>query len=351
MIRGHDYLGGCQFERAMLRAHPAGWAGGIFGRTFGDARKTVERMAASGRFAIIRVQLAPFDRSHRYEPSKYLKQVYEDAKFYEGIARKYPGKGPLPHIMLSPFCEHNHSARVMRPIFDELKRIAPSCGLVNSIWRGEEVSGICTEIHLENSRPKRKPKGPYMVSFDGFGGDGSGDFTDADVDTIIARYPDALAIFSWNFRFNGKFGHKDKAPVDKRKHWPDENYIRGHTEIMLPRTSVPSWPNNALLKPFADDHGEGGKDNKLMVILPERANEIEILDSSGKVIDKPRRLTPDHSGDPKGARYYSSRYAYQVADIARRNTGTDLVTVRVKVGSKYKHYPATDAGKRSGRFR
>lgn len=347
MIRGHDYLGAKHFERAMLRAHPAGQCAGIFLRTFGDARGTLKKMAQRGKFSEIVVHLAPFDSSHKYEPRKYLPQAYADASFCEGVAKQFPST----KILISIFCEHNHPARVMSPIFAELKRRAPNCLMVNSIWRGEVIAGIITEIHLENSKPKRKPSGEYIVSFDGFGGDGSGDFTDADVDTICARYPDARQIRAWNFRYNGKFGHKDKTPVDKRKHWPDENYIRGHTEILLPRTSVPSWPKNALLKPFADDHGQGGKDNKLMVILPEKANEVEIVDSSGKVIDKPRRLTPDHTGDPKGARYYSPRYAYQIADIARKNTGSDLVTVRVKVGSKYKHYPATDAGKRSNLFR
>jgi hypothetical protein len=347
-IPGMDYLGGKHFEKDMLRAHPQGWCAGIFLRTFGDARSTVEKMARSGKFSEIVIHLAPFDKDHRYPISKLQKQVEADAAWCEQLARKYPGT----KILISPFCEHNHPRKVMIPFFERLRKIAPSCLMVNSIWKGEQVPGVITEIHLENSKPKRKPSGEYIVAFDGFGGDGSGDSTDCDIDTILARYPDARQVRFWNFRFNGKFGHKDTAPVNKRKHWADHHMIRGYTEIMIGREGAVSWPKTALLKPFADDHGQGGKDNKLMCILPEKADFIEVLDPRGNVVDKMRRLTPDHNATPKGARYYSNYYAYQIGDVIQRTTGgSRLCSVRVKVGNKFKHYPLTDVDLRSGLFR
>lgn len=336
---GVDYLGGRHYEKAMLITHPPLWSGGIFLRTFGDARSTLEKMCRSGKFSEIVVHLAPFDNSHRYELNKYLPNVRRDALWCEGLSRKYPNVV----LMLSVFCEHNHSAKTMKPVFDGLKRIAPSCLMVNSIWKGEVVPGVITEIHLENSKPKRKPPGEYLVSFDGIGGDGEGDFTDVDVPKLLNIYSDARHIRLWNFRYNGKFGHKDTTPIAQRKCWPSVEYLKGHNAMMKNREGEVSYPANALYKPFADDHGQGGKDNKAMVICQKAAPSLKVFDSNGKHIDTMRRVTPDHTGDPRGPRYYSDKYAYQIANIAQQNTGSR----KIRIGS----LPLTDGDLRSSRFR
>lgn len=336
MIFGADYLGGKHYKRAIMRTHPSGWAAGIFLRTFGNATGLVEKMAKSGKFSEIVVHLAPFDRTHAYEFSKYVPQAKKDAKEMESLARKYPNT----IIMLSPFCEHNHSRSKMKPLFEELQKIAPSCVMVNSIWKGQEVPGIITEIHLENSKLKKKPTGEYTVSFDGFGGDGSGDFTDTNIEKILINYSDARHIRLWNFRYNGKFGHGDKTPIEKRTAWPDESYLRGHNAMMKKREGTLTYSNNALYKPFADDHNQGGKDNKAMVIAKKSSETLTVRDSKGNRIDTLRRLRPDHED---GARYYSSKYAYQIADAAQKNTGSRLI--------KVDDLPLTDGDLRSGKFR
>jgi hypothetical protein len=339
---GLDCLGLNKFSKACRDAIPRDWMLGA-SQFFGDSIPEIEKAADSGQ-RYIRIQIAPFDNSHNYDPKKYLPQVYKEAGRVWQLAVKYP----RTTFFISPFCEHNHPRRVMDPIFRELARIAPGVQLVNSIWRGEETPLAITEIHLEDAKSLRKPKQwPYIVSLDGFGGKGTGDATDADLDAIVSFYNDAAAILIWNFRFNGKFGHKDKTALSARKHWATYDDARGHVLILMPREGSPNWPSNALLKPFADDHGQGGKDNKLMAILPEKLPSVDALDIRNNLITKMPRMLPDHSSDPKGARYYAPSYAYQIAEKAHKKTGSYLI--RIRAGKKL--YPLTDGRKRSGKFK
>lgn len=338
-IYGADYLAGNKYETAILRTHPQGWAAGIFMTTFGDATPTIERLACSGKVSELVVHIAPFDNSHAYPIESLKRIVLSNAAKLEGIAKRCP----KATIMPSPFCEHNHKAGKIKTILDAIKRVAPSTIPVNSIWKGDPVYGYFTEIHLENSRPRAPPRGEYIVSFDGFGGDGSGDFTDANIPALLDRYKTAKHIRLWNFRYNGKFGHKDKTPLNQRKYFPDENYLRGHNAMMKAREGAITWGKDILYKPFADDHGQGGKDNKAMVILKANKPFVTAYDSKGIAIARLNRVLPDHTGEPKGARYYANEYAYQLADKAKKNTGSRLIRIE--------NSPLTDGDLRSNNFR
>jgi len=338
---GGDYLAAVRYESEMMAAHPRGGVGGIFLRTFGDARRTVERMAASGKFSEIVVHAAAFDNSHAYPIDKLLPQLRVDAAWAEGVAKANPGTV----IMFSPFCEHNHKAVPMLLVFRELGRIAPSVVMVNSIWKGERIPGITTEIHLVSSKNLPPIQPGDTVSADGFGGDGSGDWPDADVPAILAKYKAARHIRFWNFRLNCKFGHNDTTPIKDRKACPSVEYLIGHLWQMRDRQCPKAWPNTQLAKPFADDHGnvEPTKDNKLMAILPPQGGSVNVYDAKGGVVDTMRRAPTDHTGKPKGARYYSAKHAYQVGDLAQKATGSRCV----RIGKS----PLTDVDFRSGLFR
>jgi len=339
---GVDYLAGNMYQSVMLKTHPKKWAAGIFLRTFRDARKTVRAMACSGNFSDIVVHLAPFDRSHAYPIKALMPQIIADAKWLQQVATDCPQATLMP----SPFCEHNHPTKNIKPVLDAIRKAAPSTLPVNTIWRGGQVYGYITEMHLADSKPRAPPRGDYTVSFDGFGGDGSGDFTDADIESILRRYSTARHVRLWNFRYNGKFGHKDPSDIAHRKSWPDEKYMLGHNAMMKAREGGITWQPNALYKPFADDHGIGGKDNKAMAILPGRnVGTVRVFDRNGKQIDSMQspKLNPAHNGEPKGIRYYSTRYAYEIAQSARKNTGSGLIRIE---GS-----PLTDGDLRSGRLK
>lgn len=339
---GVDYLGGVKYQGAILQAQRPGDVGGIFLRTFGDARRTVTAMLKSGKFSEIVIHLAPFDGSHTYPISKLMPQIRKDARWAETKQKEYPAT----RLMLSPFCENKHTRRALTPVFNELRALAPSCLLVNSSMKGIALPGVITEIHLENSKPVRKPTGEYTVSFDGFGGMGGGDFPDADISTIVQRYPDARHVRAWHFRCNGKFGHLDKTPLERRNCWPGPEYLRGIREILEPRNGGVSWPLSKLYKSFSDDHGGDGntKDNKAMCILPRESSSARVYDVLGNVIEVMHDLgLPPHTGEPRGSRFYSDLYAWQLGDLAEKSAGSRLIRIEDS--------PYTDANLRSNRFK
>lgn len=348
---GSCTLGGAHYSRPAIAKHPQGQVGAVFLRTFKYSRPFIVSMLRSGKYSEIVVHLAPFDYSHNYPINSTLPQVLKDAADMEALQKQFPGT----LLMLSPYCEHNHNARAMKPVLDAVKSAAPNCEVVNSIWKGQEVPGYITEIHIPNSKQlPRVPRQPYTVSFDGFGGDGSGDFTDTDVVALLNRYKSARHIRWWNFRCNGKFGHKDTATLANRKHWPNGDYLAGHYAMMKYARAVPLWKEtDRLYKPFSDDHGNVGvsKDNKAMVILPLplSVKRIEVLDVNDKLIghmDAPR-VNPMHQGQPKGMRYYSPIYAYRLGNQAERSSGVRAIKFRA---GNFVTAP-TDADLRSGRFK
>lgn len=349
---GGDFLGGAFYIKEAIQASNPGDVCGIMPETFKNKGgwKAVEEFGKCKKFSEIVVHLTPFDGSHRY-PIKQLKPlIKKNVLKMEELAKKYPGT----IWMISFFCEHRHKRSNLEPLYREMKPYAPSCVFVNAfISGGEEVPGMISEIHLESSKTlPREPKLEYVVAFDGFGGNKNypGDFPDANIEKILEKYPRARHVRYWNARCNGKFSPTQSNPGEpnKRKHWPSVEYLKGHRATLLPREGLITWKNNELLKSFADDHGEGGKDNKLMIILPKGGNSVEILDSKGNVIDRPSTMgLPPHTGDPKGPRYYSRKYAYQIGEIAVKNTGSKLVRVK----SRDYLTASTDVTLRSGKFK
>lgn len=343
---GVDYLAAVKYINTILKTHPTGWAAGVMLRTFGNARSVIQKFADSKKFvgSDIVVHLAPFDYSHRYPIKSNRAQVLADAEWIQKLAEDYTDRT----FMLSPFCEHNHPSSRMEPFLNQIRETAPSCLLVNSIWKGDAIPDYITELHVVNSKPMRLPSGQVTIAFDGFGGDGSGDFPDADVPTMLKRFSGARHVRLWNFRYNGKFGHKDKSDIKNRKSWPGEHYMRGHNAMMKLFRAAPTLPPDRLLKPFADDHGGGPetKDNKMMCIMPQSAvggaKKLDVFDSENNKVDTMTRFDPPHPNDPPGPRFYSKKSAYQVGNLAEKNTGQRTITILNKV---------TDPDLRSGKFK
>lgn len=348
--KGVDVLGAYEYQSATLSL-PGECAIGSF-RFWGKKGNTDElaaRVMARGRSRFYRQHLTAFDYDHKYPIGDLTKTVYEGAAVYESLAKKFLNA----EIAISPFCEHRHPRTKMEPIFKKLRQLAPHCTLINSPEKSlYEIPGVVLEIHLENSRDlPKEPKGPYGISFDGFGSKGNGDFTDTDVQRIVKTYKKALYILAWDFRMNGKFAHTDTRPIGVRDDYAGYNYLMSRYEMLLPREGGVTWPDDALYKPSSDDHGgspESSKDCEALCILPERVARLEIIDTRGnKVMSVPRSSLPDHVGDPKGPRYYFGMSSYELATKLRKGTGSALMVV--KAGNK--KYPATDAVFRSGKFK
>jgi hypothetical protein len=340
-IYGLDLLGAVKFEQAALKAFQPGDALGIFLTTFGDAKGTCEKLAKKKPSDFV-IHLAPFDYSHKYPIASNMKYIKEGAAFVQKLALANPDV----EFLISPFCEHNHPAKVMQPIFSQIHDIAPNCLLLNSIWKGEQVPFTITEIHLPDKKLVKKPRGVYTVAFDGYGGGGKGDFCDSDIQSILSFYSDARHIRGWDFEFNGKSSHLDETALKDRKEFPNVEYIKSRRAVMKVREGSVTWKAPNLYKCAADDHpgDSAGKDNRAMCVLQVRKDYVQVYDSKGKIIDVMKRTTlGDLVGKTiTGARYYSKKYAYQLGDLAYANTGSRLI--------KIDKMPLTDADLRSNNF-
>lgn len=357
---GSDFLGGAFFVDEAIKGSTKGDVFGIMPETFKGKKKNgwiaVEAFLKSKKFSEGVVHITPFDRSHKYPIESLKPLLKKNALKLEALSKKYPNT----QLLLSPFCEHTHSRQNMDQLFRWLRSYT-SLPFVNSIiGAGQTVPGIITEIHIESSKTLPKiPTGEYVVSFDGFGGNPKhpGDFADADIPSILIKYMTARHIRAWDARYNGKYSplppKPNEPPVpepNKRTFWPSVEYIKGKRATLRQREGNVTYPPSILFKTFADDHGAKPptKDNKALVIIPNGGeNEATVFDSKGNKIDSMKRYKPDHTNDPKGRRYYSKLYAYQIADKAVKNTGSSLITI--KSGSVT--LPLTDGYLRSGKFK
>lgn len=355
---GSDPLAAVLYEKEVIQSLRKGDVSGIFLNTFYKknkkgkkvyAKKTLRKILKTNLLDEIVVHIAPFDNSHAYPISKLKKQILADAAWLEKEQAK-----TQTLIIISPACENNWKRTESEPLFNEIKKVAPRCDYINSIWKGEEVPGIDTEIHIPNSKQLPKiPKNRFTISFDGFGGDGSQDFPDAKLIEILKPYIASgrlRHVRGWHFRCNGKKDHNDSTPIGSRKYLPNANYllclVYSIEAALNPEQGA--WESNKLLKTMSDDHGNDlskSKDCRIMCILPDyKKSTIDVFDSVGNKIDTWRDLNlPPHPNTPKGKRFYSALYLNEVADRAFKKTSCYLI----RVGSN----PPVDARLRNGYFK
>lgn len=351
MIYGADYLFGKFYKTQMNRSHPRGWAAGIFFRSpedakrKWDAKKIIVSMCKTGKYSEIVIHLAPFDKTHNYPITEETKhRILKDTQWVRDLQLKYPDTKLLP----SPFCEHNHLKNEITPLLMDMLEIMVVPQVVNSIWRGSEVPGTITEIHLANSKLPKRPKNPeYTVSFDGFGGKGEGNFTDTNIENILNNYSDARHIRWWDFNNNGKFGWEDTSSVDNRRFFPSTGYLKARHAMMKKREGSITYPNKALYKPCSDAHEKPTwKDGMPLVITHTYENSIQAKDIHGKKIISLTRVLPDYDvpGPLKGAaRYYSREFSNKLGDLAEKSSGSRLV--------QFDNLPLTDVDLRSSKFK
>lgn len=229
---GIDMLGAARYQPQALAAQRPGDCAGIFLRTFmdnvhgrTDSKKVVAAWCESGKFSEIVIHLAPFAKDHNYSIKQLKKRLITDTRWAKSLQKRYP----KTQLMLSPFCEHKLSAKEMTPLFQELHSIAPNCLFVNSILDGGEevfLPYVWTEIHIENTTPRKQPKHQHTISFDGFGGDCLVDFFTANIRGIVASFPNARHMRGWNFRCNCKRDCRDTTPIPDRTAYPDVAYLK-----------------------------------------------------------------------------------------------------------------------------
>lgn len=336
MLPGFDFLGGPQFIRTAAGAYPAGWAVGVFWTQFGDGKKFCDAMYAAG-CRIIRVQ-GTWDPSHKYG-SDFKSRATKNCSEVNAWAKAHP----LAQVFYSPFCEHNHSKATMLPFFTQLIQKYNYVTYVNSIWRGEQIPGIVTEVHGD-AKPGNEP---YIYSFDGVA------CVDADVEAMKARHSKATLFFFWDARFNGKFEANDPATAPtKRKGWPDKKHIQSIQYLWNARGDVSKFPKDYLWKSHSENKGNGDRRaEKPCLIVPIKVSEIALTDINRTKIATLKRYDPPMTSSPwsqgnRGYRYYVDSWGFELAEKARKKTGSPVC--KFVVGKKTF---AVNPANRNGSFR
>jgi len=200
MIYGLDTLAAVKYsKRAKRWALPAM---GIFYRTFGDARETIQLLTKSCK--IIRVHGLWRD-DHKFT-RKDIKKARRRGTRVKALAKLNPDT----KFYYSPFCEHMLDESEAKNMMKEISVALPGLEIVNTPSdRGAIVDGVINEIH---SSDMRVPIGRFFYSFDGL------DILehDTDVGRYKRRYRDAEIFFGWISQFNLKAHQGDKTARKRR---------------------------------------------------------------------------------------------------------------------------------------
>jgi hypothetical protein len=304
---GMDYLGGAMFPSILLRAHPAGWAAGFFADTFGNCWGVADKLAASRKCPLIRIN-GPWT-AHKYVPAQHDKAIFAAFEKTKALAGKYPGV----RFQFSPVCESDGRGVAWRGLFAKLKQTAGPVEIVCSIYKGEVIQGFLVEVHGSH-----KPhNGAYQYSYDGTSA------VDANVQKDKEAHRKAGVFFLWVPSFNLKYKTKlsgdetlqvrnnDGAP-------PKERHCKPTVELIESLVALASDKGGAALKPrnlwkSHADRGSTPPDGrawKPVLISPARASFATLVDSNNNVVAKSGPPSKYHDGRWT---YRFPKYGYQIA--------------------------------------
>lgn len=288
-----DTLAAAKYPEA-LTAIPVNFAIGGFAKTFGDFFPVAKRELDKGR-RYIRVNLLWSD-THTYG-DKDIPAIRKEAKRYQILCNAYPHTT----IELAPFTEHN----LKKPdkYLKVVQNAAPSCGVVNSVWKGSFSKVYKNEIH---GTTNNKPLLPYNYSYDGTNS------VDSDVVAMLRKHSEADIFCMWHPRLNGKWSMSDPTPRPQRTAWPTKEMLRSLVYLFTDKGDT-NIPKTWLVKSHAERHSrEDLKGDKLLIISPIKDSEI-VLRRDGEKVD----TLPYYGAFSEGGwRYYSPVMGYQLgADL------------------------------------
>lgn len=289
-----DYLAGAKYGREILKTHPEGFAAGFFAVTFGDAFPVIDKLLATGKCPLVRINLL-WEDSHTYG-NKNVKQMRKLARKCQALATKYPSVD----VRIAPFTEHNLSSP--DKYLDICQLEAPSCLIINSVWKGSLSKKYINEVHGDH----KKPTGRYQYSFDGT------EATNKNVKLYLETHAGAEVFFMWSNRHNLRYSEKDTTARPQRikeanVRKPSADYLRSISYLFTEEGAV-RVPPNWLIKSHAERHGPvDAKGDKLLIISPIRAAAIT-LKRGGNTIAKLNYYGPFEDGR---SRYYATQFGFK----------------------------------------
>jgi len=309
MMMGIDYLGGAAYPAVILREHPEGWAAGIFLYEFGDARSIINKLLATGRCPVLRVQI--LWTNHKYDPRTHDKKIVAGIKTLNAIKAKFPSV----EIQASPVCEHEIRGSRLRSLMTLCAKHAKNLVLVNNPQpgKGDLMPGMLNETH----DCMKALSGDYNFSFDGT------PCVDADSEKAKSVHSKSKIFFWWDARYNCHWESDDP----KRDARPDSKLTDSIIFLKDAKGGV-KLAKNWLWKSHSENGGNGDKRaEKPVLICPVKAKQVELVASNGQIVE----VMPYYGTYKDGRfRYYSDEWGFELAQKAKRIQGHCIVSVRVK---------------------
>jgi hypothetical protein len=303
-----------------LNSFPAGTAIGCFDNTFGDVMPHLITLINSGKVAAVRGHIW-WDYGHKIVPLDFLNKKLPR---WEGLAKQFPNV----KVYVSHSCEYSESSvtNVQKRV-DLVKQLCPSCIPVQAPMGSPAIPGVMTEEHGKNATAGLG----QIASTDGQS------LFDIDAEAWINKNKFADIVFGWGARFNLSTAGNATPPPD-RKNPPSANYIISVLRLFEPKGPPPAFfaPSLVLTKPslyktHSEDNGVDSRANKPCLIIPERANHVDILTHDKQLVGSfplygsfLGGMWRYYSGTPNGLKMYG----FQIADKAKALSGSPWVVFK-----------------------
>lgn len=315
---GNDYLGGAKYGKAIIEAHPKGFAAGFFTNVdgFGDSLPVVSRLLDTGRCPCIRLHLC-WDDNHQYADK--FERIRKEAKRVAPLIKKYP------HIAwyISGACEHLlNKAQAEKLANLVLAELPPGVIYVNTGHAMIDVAeNKINEVHLDDNGALKAPKGRYNFSYDG---QPCTDFRPLNCQQIKDRFANSEIFFFWDARFNGNWEWGIKVPRPQRKGWADARFITS-VSFLGSDMGKCKLQKNTLGKSHSENKGTGDpRAEKPVFITPVAAKELSLFAAGVKVATLP--YYAPYLNNTR--RYYAKDWGFQIAMKAMKLSGSGLCEVR-----------------------
>lgn len=178
------------------------YAIGCFDTTFGDALPNLKKLLMQRRYPAVRVHFW-YSNNHTIVPMNLLKRRLP-------LYQKLAGKFPDVRFYLSHSCEHNEkNKKEVEKRINLIKKLAPSCIAVNSVWLGAGSPNAIKEVH------GRKAK-----ALGGIASNDGDDPRDFDMTAWMQRNEHADILFLWCKGFNFRPNNDEPVPAPMARKTP-----------------------------------------------------------------------------------------------------------------------------------
>lgn len=311
MMFGMDYLGGAKYPNIILRNHPKGWAAGFFDSTFGNIWGLVDKLAASGKCPLIKIN-GPWTK-HLYIPKQHDKAIFVALAKTVAAAKKYP----RVKFQFAPICENDNTTAAYTQLLQRCREKGEGVEIINSMGtKGRVVPGFKPEIHGNT----RIPSGAYQYSYDGTS------TVDSDVEKDKKTHANSGVFFMWHPAYNLKYKTKLSADLHEPKHVikndtsppkervckPTPELIKSLERLGRPISGTPKLKPREIWKSHADRNNTPpeSREYKPVFITPLSVARIELRDGDKVLaVSAPRKKYVDDRFV-----YRFDRYGYQIAD-------------------------------------